>query len=152
MHEAWHRDCGLSLIEMIVVIAIIAVGVAMVMPLSPHRSEASQMLAATQRLSADLHMLRTAARRDNAMHEAVIDLQSGTYGSDLFATRKLPTGPRIRLSATSLGQQLADRTVRIAFTPDGSARDVSLRLSDGTVGFAVTVDGFTGMTTRERLP
>jgi general secretion pathway protein H len=137
---------GFSLIELILVLAIMGMLAAVVIPSLPGALESARLKGSAGDVRAMLTLARTLAVSEARSRSVVFDLGSGEFGVD-GDTRKglLPEG--IRLADVRLWEATADRGIaRVRFHPDGSADEAEVAISasgGGTV--RIRVDPLTGI-------
>jgi general secretion pathway protein H len=124
-------DAGVTLLEMLVVLAILAS--ASVIGMSALRSArgGDDVLRATNGLAAAMRSVRAQAMRESRPTTLYVDLQLRTYWTEPGARRQLPAGLSLA-SRVPDGDQISPTLVRLRFEPDGSAADGSITVSDGT--------------------
>lgn len=143
------RDSGVSLLELVVVLTILAAVLAMSVPYFRGSSRAVPLQPLAMRMVADLRMARTTGMAQNRPVKVTIDTVARSYVID--------TGPRpvvlprsVTVSVSHLGgaQPTGDTSV-IVFYPDGSATGGHLFLSDQRRTVKVVIDAMMGAVTTE---
>jgi type II secretion system protein H len=140
------RRGGFSLLELILVIAILGMLAAVVLPSLPGALESARLRGSAGEVRATLTLARTLAVSESRGRSVSFDLGSGEFGIDGDARKwLLPDG--IRLAAVRLGDAAAERgVVRVRFRPDGSADEAQVAISSSGGGMMrVNVDPLTGM-------
>jgi general secretion pathway protein H len=140
------RRGGFSLLELILVIAVLSMLAAVVIPSLPGALESARLRGCAGEVRATLTLARTLAVSESRGRSVSFDLDSGEYGVDGDARKwLLPDG--ILLAAVRLGDAAAERgVVRIRFRPDGSADEAQIAISSSGGGtIRVDVDPLTGM-------
>lgn len=138
------RDRGFSILEMIVVLAI--VGMAMtVVPAIMAGLEGSRLRAASDELVWRLREARNEAMRGNGASELVLNLADRTYATTANASpRTLPTV----VDAVEVAPAVLRQTggiVRIRFLSDGTATPARITLRHGSSTGVIAIDWLTGV-------
>lgn len=142
--QAGGGDLGFTLMELMVVLGILALGVALVAP-SLNRARLGTMVkSAAYELAANLRSARAAARAANAEHALTMDLARRQYWAEgAVGPRQLPGGVAVELSVPE-SERLGANAGRVRFFPDGSASGARFVLGDGRSAASVSVDWLTG--------
>jgi general secretion pathway protein H len=139
------RSKGFTLMELIVVMAILAAIAALVAPSFSRTIASARLRSAASDVRTSLargRALAVAAARERTVD---FDLSRGEFGVDNEAVRRLPE--TLRLGAVLPGGGRMERgSVRIRFFPDGSGdgAEISVTAEDGGT-LRVTVDPLTGL-------
>lgn len=139
------RRAGFTFVELIVVMAILAVIAALVAPSFSRTIASARLRSAASDVRTSLargRALAVAAARERTV---AFDLSKGEFGVDNEAVRLLPG--TIRLGAVLPGEERKEEgNVRIRFFPDGSGdeAEISVTAEDGGT-LRVTVDPLTGL-------
>lgn len=136
---------GFSLIELIVVLAILAAAAALALPQANGALNGASLESTAVQLAATLRLVRADVIRSSQDRSLTLDLDQKAYWSDADPKRRL-IGPRITMSVRDDTFEWAGRTRRIRFWPDGSATGGLIILSDGVRQVLVNVDWLTGVT------
>ena len=136
---------GFTLVELLVVMAILAAVVLMVAPVTS-RLVAPQVLRTTASdLAALLRQTRAAAVRSGLEHTMSIDLAARSYWSEGIApARQLPSGLGLELLLPSGGDGTASGVRRIRFQPSGGASGGRIVLRQGARAVQLDIDWLTG--------
>ena len=119
---------GFTLVEMLVVLALVALITAISMPYSVKSGAARQLDAAAEIVAAELRTTRSAAIAANDQKNLAFDLTARTIsGPDPQRTTTLSAD--VTLSVTTADNLVEDETAAIAFFADG-----------GSTGGTVTLD------------
>jgi general secretion pathway protein H len=134
---------GFSLLEMLVVLAIIALVTAFAMPLVTRPPDGLRLDAAARDLADALRLTRAAAIAHNAEVALAIDVDRRTFESPVVPTRRFPGDVLARLKIAEPERAQARGSFR--FFPDGSSTggDVALVLHGKEV--RICVDWVTGI-------
>jgi general secretion pathway protein H len=140
-----HRAAaGFTLIEMLVVLAILALVIALVPPLLSGGQAEAQFTAAAHEIAAGLRETRSLAIRTGRTEAFTLDLAAGTFrGAGADRAHHLPSGIRLSL-LTASEDRIADDAGRIRFFADGSSTGGSIRLEAGATQSDVLVDWLSG--------
>jgi general secretion pathway protein H len=138
------RAQGVSLLELLVVLAIIAGSAAVVYPRLGGVGTRSKVQTAAVQLSAQLRATRLAAVQGNRLETLTIDPVAQTFWSSVDRTvRRI--GSEVRVTdCGAQAEQGASRVVLVPFSPDGSARDCSIVLGGPDQAVRLRVDWLTG--------
>jgi general secretion pathway protein H len=138
------RRAGFTLVELIVVLAILAGLAALVAPSFSRTVDSARLRSAASDVRATLargRALAVAAARERIV---AFDLSRGEFGVDNEAVRRLPE--TIRLGAVLPGEERQEEgSVRVRFFPDGSGEEAEITVTAQDGGtLRVTVDPLTG--------
>ncbi|UEM24404.1 GspH/FimT family pseudopilin (plasmid) [Skermanella mucosa] len=143
--EATHGPIanGFTLLEMLVVLAIMALVAALALPDLGRLAPSLRQRAAAGELAAALRDARGQAIRSNDETVLTLDIGSGTYALSYRPdTRQL--GAFDFFMRTAIQETEGDRVGSIRFFPDGSSTGGRISLSSGRSSHTVTVDWLTG--------
>jgi len=139
------RSKGFTLMELIVVLAILAAIAALVAPSFSRTIASARLRSAASDVRTSLARGRALAVAAAKERTVAFDLSRGEFGVDNEAVRRLPE--TIRLGAVLPGEErMEEGNVRIRFFPDGSGdeAEISVTAEDGGT-LRVTVDPLTGL-------
>ena len=135
------RTAGFTLIEVIVVLAILGLGLALLATRGPLRSAGTDLRAATGEVSQTLRLARARAIATDRAVVVALDPAANTLRVGNGPVRPLPHG--VAMEAATV-QGPAPGTAAIRFSPDGSASGGRITLSAGSRRAVVAVDWLTG--------
>jgi general secretion pathway protein H len=139
-------DRGFTLVETMVVLAVLALAVIVVLPQTLGARQHTALRSAANDLAAELRATRALAMRRNSEEFLVVDTATGSYShADGTTPRTLPAGQTVTLT-TIRSEQTGPGSGRIRFYPDGSATGGRIVLAGGGRTMFVTVDWLTGGT------
>lgn len=139
------RSGGFTLIEMLAVIALIAIAVT-VTAVSLHGRGRGQLDAAAQQVAAGLRDARTRAMATSRPQAFTLDLRDHSFAAPGREPRHLPAAAAVQV--TSAAEDATQTGVaRIRFFPDGSSSGGRVVLSAPHYSVLVAVDWLTGAVT-----
>jgi general secretion pathway protein H len=138
------RAAGFTLIEVVCVLAIIALLASLVLPAIPRATSHAQLEAYALQVASLLTADRTAAIRRRAEIATALDARSGVIRSGAGAGRiQLPRDVAFdALLAQTCNGRSAGAT--IAFFPSGMSCGGTVQLRRGNIGYQVRVNWLTG--------
>lgn len=140
------KDAGFTLLELVAVLAIIALAVAVAWPAAERSRSSNAMRRATINLAAALKNARSAALASNKETGLTLDLANYRFSADgMMAAHALPRNVRLSYAVPAVAQT-ADGAAMIRFRPDGSSSGGTIRLSVPRQSAKITVDWMTGST------
>lgn len=138
-----NRQAGFSLLEIIIALAIMALGVAMVSVAFMRSNEGFRFDESVRALALDLKNAQTQAMRSGRDVALVIDVDARTYALGNGATQALPSTAKLRV--TSAGEVLAaEGKPAFVFSPDGGSTGGQIEMSITDRAATVEVDWLTG--------
>ena len=137
------REAGFTLIEMLVVVAIMGFALTMIVTRGPVRSQALEMKAAVSEVAQGLRLARSKAIATNTPVQFAVDVPLGTFRIDRGTPTVLPRSLSISMTAVS-EETLGARLAAIRFNGDGSATGGRIELTDGQRRSQIGVDWLTG--------
>ncbi|MEH2503398.1 general secretion pathway protein H [Bradyrhizobium sp. AZCC 1578] len=141
--EGRSRCEGFTLVEMLVVVAIIALTTTFAVPLLSGGSEGLRLDMASSELAAALRVTRSAAITRNTQMALFIDVDRRTFGSNVISER--PFAPNIEAKLTfASAMQSAASNGGFQFFPDGSSTGGDVTLSLRGKQTKLCVDWLTG--------
>jgi general secretion pathway protein H len=137
------RVRGLTLIEILIVLAIIALVTAIALPMVTGTSNA-EMRSAARQLASGLRLARSEAVSQRRETFLVIDLAGRRFKVDRNA-REYPLPKNMELKLFTAQKDLVDDKVgSIRFYPDGGSNGGRITLGSGDRKYEVDVDWLTG--------
>jgi general secretion pathway protein H len=145
--QALRPEAGFTLIEMLVVLAILVLTASIAMPLLSGGSDGLRLQIAASELAAAFRATRSAAILRNTETTLLIDVDRRTFRSTVVAPRAFATGIDARLTfAAGVGAAPSDGGFR--FFPDGSSTGGNVLLSLHGQQTRVCIDWLTGQVLR----
>ena len=134
----------MTLLEVLVALGIMALVLAVALPMRPRGASTIELESAAQEIAADLRETRAAAIARNKPVSFRIDVASGAYGHD--RQKQLPgktAGIHVTLFTTEQ-QRLSQSLGSIRFFPDGGSTGGGVALTAGARRVVVLVDWLSG--------
>lgn len=133
---------GFTLIEILVVVAVLAIALAILVARGPLRSPGLEVQAAANRLVQTLRLGRSRAIAADRPVPVVLDLATRDVALDGMPRFVLPTSATV--AARMADGRVPARRVEFLFAPDGSATGGRIILAIGERRLVVAVDWLTG--------
>jgi general secretion pathway protein H len=143
INERCPRQAGFTLLEMLVVVAIMGFAFGLIITRGPMRSQTMEMQAAVNDVAQGLRLARSKAITTNTTARLTLDLTQRNFRIDNGRSTSLPpnlTVAMVAVSEETVGQRLA----AIRFNGDGSASGGRIDLANGERRAQVGVDWLTG--------
>ena len=137
------RAAGFTLIEMIVVLAILALVIAALPISGTPVSPATHARAAAREIAGALRAARSEAVMTNRSISVALDATNHRYWSDPKSPKSLPGDLRLAL-LTSSDEVVADSIGEIRFDPDGGSSGGRVAIEGGDRTWWIGVDWLTG--------
>lgn len=138
-----NKDGGFTLVEMLVVLAVVGLALGVVALRGPQRSPALDLRAAAGTVAETLRLARSRAVAGNRTVGVAFDVAGPSLRLDGAPPRGLPTGISMAVTAT-LGNTAGGRLAAIQFAPDGSSSGGRVVLQGGGRRTQVGVEWLTG--------
>jgi general secretion pathway protein H len=137
-------EAGVSLLELLVVLSILALAGVLAMPLVGRTPGDAVLVATARKLASDMRTARAAAIRDNAERTLTIDLAQRRFRVD-GVTGFSPIASGIAVDFITLRKErLSAGQGRLRFFADGSASGGNIVLRGGGHTLTVRLDWMTG--------
>jgi general secretion pathway protein H len=136
-------ETGFTLIEILVVLAILGLALALIVGYKPPWSSTLGLRAAASEIAAGLREARSEAVLSNRSVRLDLDLDTRRYQVGGGPVRQLPSQLSLALLTVN-GEQRDRRAGGILFNPDGSSTGGRISITDGNRAMAVGVDWLTG--------
>jgi general secretion pathway protein H len=137
------RQAGFTLLEMIIVIAVLGMSLGLVVTRGPMRSQTMEMQATVNQVAQGLRVARSRAIANNAPVRFTVDIPLHSYSIESERPVALPRTVSITMTAVS-NETVESRLAAIRFYPDGSATGGRIDLAAGQRVAHIGVDWLTG--------
>jgi general secretion pathway protein H len=135
---------GVTLLELLIVLAILALVAGMVLPTFGNGVPTSELKSAARQLAAGLRMARSEAVGQKRETFLTVDLEGRRFKIDR-EPREYPLPPRIGLKLFTAQNDIVNEKVgAIRFFPDGGSNGGRITVAAGERKFEVDVDWLTG--------
>jgi len=135
---------GFTLLELLVVLGILALGLALVVPSISGARAGLTVRAAAYQLAGSLREARAAAQAGNVERVLVLDTAQRHYWAEgVGALRQLPHAVGVELVVPE-SERIGAAGGRVRFLPDGVSSGARIVLSDGRATAVVSVDWLSG--------
>ena len=137
-------ESGFTLVEVLVVLAMIALAAVVAMPQALGSRQRLALEAAAIDLASEMKSARAAAIRTNTEQTLTIDAETRRYTRDGWTEGRPLPGQFTVAVDTIRSEQTGSAAGRIRFYPDGSATGGRVILSSGPRRSVVAIDWLTG--------
>jgi general secretion pathway protein H len=137
------QEAGFTLIEVIVVLAVLAFALALIVGYKPPWSSGLGLRGTAAELASSLRLARSEAILQNRPVLFELDLSGRRFRVGNGTVRQLPRQLSIELLTVS-GERRDFATGDIRFNPDGSSTGGRISLADGRQKMAVGIDWLSG--------
>ena len=137
------RQAGFTLIEMLVVVAVLGLAVALLATHGPQRSAGLDLRTAAQQVAGTLRLARSRAIATNHEVGVSFDVLARSVRLEGTAARTLPPGIGLEVTAL-MGETAGERIAAIRFAPDGSSTGGRVELASGVRRVRIGVEWLTG--------
>lgn len=138
------RQSGLTLVELLVVLGIIAMITLLAVPQLGGMVPGMELRSAAEELRADLRRVRNTALRESRETRLVFDLDTGTWHDGDGALRgALPEGMELAITVARQ-EQTGEASGGVRFYPDGTSTGAKVTLSRGERALLLSIDWFDG--------
>lgn len=135
---------GFSLLEMIAVMAILALAAAIAGPRMTSSRDVLRLKTAAVSLASDLRATRAAARKSNKETALLLDVKRRTYsGEGVPHTRRLPASLAVSFEVQAPSPQRSS-VAAFRFRPDGTAAGGKILLKSASARASIAIDWLTG--------
>lgn len=136
-------DAGFTLLEMLAVLALVALATGLVMPRLSVARQNLRVKAAAVQIVSGLKMARAAALTSNEERALVVDVKNRRYWAEGAVARKaLPRDVAVTYEVP--GEDAGDHEGQFRFRPDGTASGGKLKLASATDTAEISIDWLTG--------
>jgi general secretion pathway protein H len=145
------RSGGFTLIEILVVLAVLGLALALIVSYGPPASGGLAMRHAAGELAGGLREARSLAIAGNRAVPVTLDLATRRWQIDGQADKPFPDGIEIRL-LTIAGERSGSNQGTIRFWPDGSASGGRIELFGANRRMQIGVDWLSGRVSQVTAP
>lgn len=136
-------DTGFTLLEVIVVLALIALILGLATPFFAGALPSARMDSTGREISAAMRQARLLARADNEHKLFIVDLDARQYGIGGLGWRGIPQGIAIRIVDPVTGEIRQGRHT-IRFYESGASEGATIQLSGGNRKLLIELDPVIG--------
>ncbi len=138
------RSLGVTLLELLIVLSIMAIVAAMVVPMFGGGVSTGELKGATRQVAAGLRLARSEALATRQETRVVLDLERRTFKAEPeLREHALPLEIELKLF-TAQSDLVSDRVGAIRFFPDGGSNGGRVTLAVGERKYEVDVDWLSG--------
>jgi general secretion pathway protein H len=137
------RQAGFTLLEMLIVLAVMGFAFGLILTRGPMRSQSMEMQVAVNEVAQGLRLARSKAIATNTTARLTVDLAQRSFRIDNGSATSLP--PSLTVAMTAVSEETTGRRLAaIRFNGDGSASGGHIGLTNGAQRAEVGVDWLTG--------
>jgi general secretion pathway protein H len=144
------REAGFTLIEIIVVLAVLGFALALIVGYRPPWSSGLGARGTAAELASGLRLARSEAISRNRPITFKIDLSDHHFQIGTSVVRPLPA--RLSIALLTVAGEQRGTTGDIRFNPDGSSTGGRISIADGTQRIAVGIDWLNGRVSVANVP
>ncbi len=144
------REAGFTLIEILVVLAILGIMLGVIVSHGPMRSPSLDLQAAANQVARALRDARSAAIAEDRPVAVAFEVAQRGFRNGGGPVQPLPAGVNLSVAAAT-GETLGARLAIIRFNEDGSSSGGQVGLVEGTQRWRVSVNWITGRTSVARV-
>jgi general secretion pathway protein H len=144
------REAGFTLIEIIVVLAVLGFALALIVGYRPPWSSGLGVRGTAAELASGLRLARSEAISRNRPITFKIDLSDHHFQIGTSVVRPLPA--RLSIALLTVAGEQRGTTGDIRFNPDGSSTGGRISIADGTQRIAVGIDWLNGRVSVANVP
>ena len=137
-------SAGFTLIELIVVLAIMGLVVALASPRLHRALPGAELAASAQELAAALRRTRARAIAQGHRAALLIDIDAARYAPAGAAGRPLPKGVEVEIETAAVALDPVARRAAMIFYADGTAAGGRIVLRRGARAYRLDIDWLTG--------
>jgi len=137
------RRAGFTLIEMVVVLAVLGLMLGLVLAKGPLHSRTLTTRAAIGAMTSGLREARARAIATNRPVEFAVDIEHKSFHIGTEPPTRLPPDFGVTLTTTT-GEHRSETEGAILFEPDGSSSGGRIELADGKKHIKIGVDWLSG--------
>lgn len=138
------RHSGFTLLELLVVLAILALLLAVIPPMLPNAIDGAQIRSTQRELISSLRYAKNTAITTSEDVSFILDVKENSFSiNDKKRQLSLPANAELKLT-TAKSAQLSETAGAILFYSDGSSTGGQIKLSQGEAVTYIDVDWLTG--------
>jgi general secretion pathway protein H len=136
-------NAGFTLVEVLVVVALLGMAMGLIATKGPVRNHAVEMDAVAEQVAQSARMAHARAITGNRVVRLILDLPTHSLRIDTSRPTVLPATVGVLMTAV-LGESVGGAASAIRFNPDGSATGGQIELTEGPRRALIGVDWLTG--------
>ena len=140
---ASREPSGFTLIEILVVFAIMTLLIGILMPMGRHQRDRAALASSAHQIASAMRLTRSRAVVENRPMAFLIDIKRDLYRAGLAAPTAIPPGYQVALMTTE-DQLLSESVGSIRFYADGSSTGGGIALTSAAGRYDILVDWLTG--------